>query len=234
MNGNTFYKKRILPCLNELYSVSECINGKKYSFDQLFEYAPYMKEEDNKKTLPVGAFYIDNETYDKIIAKHSKGLRYYWRFPYRSEIYPKGEEWEELKSKYQNNPEDKEIAKKYEDTIEYMRRDELWHNYYSRLCEINKKRENKEISGPEAKKMRDALAKEFKCQHRSYERESISFACAFYGPTLSREYYDKVKMYYEGKTPEGIDYSLAYNDANVFIKFEENVSNKNQINKNIL
>lgn len=233
MNGNSFYKKKILPCLNELYSSSECINGKTYSFDQLFEYAPIMKEKDDKKTLPCGAFYIDSEKYDNIKKKYQKGLPYYWRFPYRSEIYPKGEEWEQLQKDYQNNPNDEKIAKEYKDTIEYMRRDALWKDYYKRLCEIDNRRKSKEITGPEAKKLRDALAKEFNCQHRSRERESIDYVCAFYGPTITHDYYDKVKKYYEGNPPEEKDYSLAKFDANVFKKFEENINSlrKTEIKK---
>lgn len=223
MNGEKLFKERTLPCLNELYANAECVNGKTYTFDQIHEHAPYMQEE-GKRVLPTGAFYIDKAKYDEIIEKHSKRLPYYWRFPYRSEIYPKGKDWEELKQKHKDNPDDKEITQQYEDTLEYMRRDKLWKDYYKRLCDIDEKRKNDEISGPEAKKMRDALAKEFDCQHRSNERESIGFMCAFYGPTIVRGYFDKVKMYYNGNKPEGEDYSLAHSDAAVFTKFEEELN----------
>lgn len=223
MNGNKLYKERTLPCLNELYSLSECIDGKTYTWDQIFKNAPYM-DKNNKKMIPTGAFYIDKDKYDKIIAKYSKKLPYYWRFPYRSEIYPKGEEWEELQLKYKQNPNDKEIKKEYFDTVEYMRRDQLWEDYYKRLCDIHSKKENKQITSKEAKKQCDALAKEFKCQRRSHERESIQFTCAFYGPTVIRGYFDKVKMYYNGSVPDGVDYSLAKSDAGVFKEFEKNIN----------
>lgn len=231
MNGEKLYKERTLPCLNELYAAAECVNGKTYTFDQLHEYAPYMQEE-GKRVLPTGAFYIDKKLYDEIVEKHSKRLPYYWRFPYRSEIYPKGKAWEELKRKHEENPDDKDIAQEYENTLEYMRRDALWKDYYKRLCDIDEKRKNKEITGPEAKKMRDDLAKEFDCQHRSNERESIGFMCAFYGPTFVRGYFDKVKTYYEGKSPEEKDYSLAQSDAKVFMEFEKgfNIRPKNKAN----
>lgn len=225
MNGDKLYKQRTLPCLNELYAASECVNGKTYTWDQVFENAPYM-ENNKKRTVPTGAFYIDREKYDAIIAKHSKRLPYYWRFPYRSEIYPKGEEWEELKRKYKENPDDEEIKKEYQDTLEYMRRDKLWDNYYKQLRAIDKKKDAGKITAKEAKSQRDALAKKFNCQHRSHERESIQFVCAFYGPTVSRGYFDKVKLYYKGNVPEGTDYSLANTDAETFRNFEKNIESK--------
>lgn len=229
MDGNKLYKERTLPCLNELYASSECVDGKTYTWDQIFEHAPYMND-DHKKMVPTGAFYIDKDKYDEIVAKHSKKLPYYWRFPYRSEIYPKGEEWEKLQRRYKEAPDDEETKKEYLDTLEYMRRDRLWDDYYKRLCDIQSKRDAKQIDAKEAKKQRDALAKEFNCQHRSHERESIQFTCAFYGPTVVRGYFDKVKMYYQGSTPEGTDYSLAKSDAEAFKGFEKNI-NKWQIKK---
>lgn len=222
MNGNKLHKERILPCLIELYTNSECVDGKTYSWDTLFENAP-LEKDGVKKELPTGAFYISKEKYDEIIAKHSKGLPYYWRFPYRSEIYPKGEDWEQLQLRYKNNPDDEELKKEYEDTIEYMRRDKLWDEYYSRLSDIDERRNKKEIDGKTAKKLRDALAKEFNCQRRSNERESISFTAAFWGPTYTRDYFEKVKLYYEGKKLDGIDHSLAKHDAEVFKGFEKNI-----------
>jgi hypothetical protein len=224
MNGNKLYKERILPCLNELYATSECIDCGTYTWDMLFEYAQLEKNSD-KKEIPTGAFYISKEKYDEIIAKYSKGLPYYWRFPYRSEIYPKGEDWEQLQLRYKNNPNDEELKKEYEDTIEYMRRDKLWDEYYSRLSDIDERRNKKEIDGKTAKKLRDALAKEFNCQRRSNERESISFTAAFWGPTYIRDYFEKVKLYYEGRKPEGTDHSLAKHDAEVFKGFEKNIRN---------
>ena len=223
MDGNKLYKERTLPCLNELYSSSECVNGKRYTWEQIFEHSP-LSDEENKRVIPTGAFYIDKDVYDEIIAKHSKGLPYYWRFPYRSEIYPKGEEWEELQRKYEANPEDEEIKEQYLDTLEYMRRDELWNDYYKRLRDIQSKRDANQIDGREAKKQRDALAKEFNCQHRSHERESIQFTCAFYGPTVVRGYFDKVKTYYNGDQPEETDYSMAKTDADTFRGFEKNIN----------
>jgi hypothetical protein len=222
MDGNKLYKERTLPCLNELYAASECVDGKTYTWDQIFEYSPYMEEE-GKKMIPTGAFYIDRKKYDEIVEKYSKRLPYYWRFPYRSEIYPKGEEWEELQRKYRENPEDEEIKKEYLDTVEFMRRDQLWEDYHKRLCDIQVKKDAKEIDAKEAKKQCDALAKEFNCQHRSRERESIQFTCAFYGPTIVRRYFDKVKKYYNGLAPEGTDHSLAKSDAEAFSGFEKNI-----------
>ena len=224
MDGNKLYKERVLPCLNELYLYSECVDGKTYDYCQIFENAPREKDT-NKKEIPTGAFYITKEKYDEIIAKYSKGLPYYWIFPYRSEIYPKGEEWEQLQIKYKNNPDDKEIKEEYEDTIEYMRRDKLWEEYRTKLQAIDEKRDRNEINAKEAKKQRDALAKEFGCQRRSHEREAISFTAAFWGPTYTKGYFDKVKLYYEGNAPEGIDYSLAKSDAEVFKRFESNIKN---------
>lgn len=223
MEGNKLYYTRTLPCINELYLESECVNGGSYDFETILMHSP--KNEEGRSILPTGAFYIDKKKYDEIIEKHCKGLPYYWRFPYRSEIYPKGEEWEQLQIKYKNNPDDKEIKEEYEDTIEYMRRDKLWEEYRTRLQDIDEKRDRNEINAKEAKKQRDALAKKFECQRRSHERETISFAAAFWGPTYIKGYFDKVKLYYEGNAPEGIDYSLAKSDAEVFKRFESNIKN---------
>lgn len=225
MKSEKLYKERIFPCLNELYLNSECIDGDTYDYDTLFKNSPYEKDrvdKSSRKTIPAGAFYISREKYEEIIAKYSKGLTYYWKFPYRSEIYPKGDEWEALQNKYRNNPDDEELKKEYEDTLEYMRRDKLWDDYYSRLRDIDKKRENKEIDSKIAKKMRDALAKEFGCYRRSHDREALSFVAAFWGPTCSKEYFERVKLYYNGQSAEGVDYSLAKSEADIFRKFKEN------------
>jgi hypothetical protein len=106
-----------------------------------------------------------------------------------------------------------------------MRRDKLWDEYYSRLSDIDERRNKKEIDGKTAKRLRDALAKEFNCQRRSNERESISFTAAFWGPTYIRDYFEKVKLYYEGKKLDGMDHSLAKHDAEVFRGFEKNIRN---------
>ena len=222
MNGNKLYKERTVPCLNELYAASECVNEKTYTWDQLFENAPFDNTE-RKRAIPTGAFYISKDKYDEIIEKHSKRLPYYWRFPYRSEIYPKGEEWEELQRKYKENPDNDKIKKEYLDTVEYMRRDLLWKNYYKKLTEIQSQKDSGQINGKEAKKQRDALAKEFGCQRRSNERESIQFICAFYGPTVVHDYFEKVKVYYNGSTPDSTDYSRAKYEAEIFIGFEKNI-----------
>lgn len=225
MEGNKLYYTRTLPCINELYLESECVNGGSYDFETILLYSP--KNEEGKSVLPAGAFYIDQKKYDEIIEKHCKGLPYYWRFPYRSEIYPKGKEWKELQRKHKENPADPDISKEYEDTLEYMRRDKLWQEYYSRLTEIEGKRQAKKITGPEAKKRKDALAKKYECQRRSHEREAVRFMCAFYGPTVVRGYYDKVKKYYDAnkaERPED-DYSLALEEAENFKLFENNYRN---------
>lgn len=117
MNGNKLRKERILPCLAELYANSECVDGEMYSWDMLFENAP-LEKDSGKKELPTGAFYISKEKYDEIIAKRSKGLPYYWRFPYRSEIYPKGEDWEQLQLRCRNNPDDEELKKEHEAALQ--------------------------------------------------------------------------------------------------------------------
>lgn len=232
MDSNKLYNSRTHPCLNELYYEAECLNGEKYDFDTVSKYSP--KNEQGRTLLPTGAFYIDRKKFDEIIGKYCKGLPYYWRFPYRSEIYPKGEEWKTLQREYKKNPKDPVITEEYEQAVEYRRRDKLWKEYHSQLTKIEKDRKDKKITGPEAKKLKDKLAKKYECQRRSNERESLQLICAFYGPTIVRGYYDKVKMYYDSaRILDNVerkenDYSLAIDEADYFKEFENNYNSRQQ------
>ena len=192
------WENRVLPCLNEMYLKSESFFDFPVDFEKTNQYAPYGDGFDGKKERRsiYGCFYLSMEDYRKILDKHTKNFRYYWRFPYRSEMYKKDEEFEQLKKDYEANPENAELKEEYEWTLECMEHDKLWNEYYSQIKPLWDAYEKKEITLKECHKKEAELAKKYGCQRRSYDKEKVEFTVMDFSPNSNKEYFEMVRNYY--------------------------------------
>lgn len=229
---NKLWNERVIPCLNEMYLGSDNVFGEKFSFEDILKYCPKPKNDGKYEGMILSAFYLSMEDYRKILDKHTKNFRYYWRFPYRSEIYKQGEEFEQLKKDYEANPENEELKKEYNWTVECARRDKLWKEYRSQLEALWVSREKNEITLKELHKGETELAKKYDCQRRSRDKEAVEFTVMNYSPNSNKEYVELVKKYFgshEPYTPVENEKSYwnehAFVDAQVAKEFFNNYKN---------
>lgn len=205
MKDEKLWEERAFPCLCEMYERAQFIlDDRKYTFDEICKNAPNQLDGSGK-ALIYFAYYLPMALYDSILKKYTKGLRHYWRFPYRSEIYKQGDEFEELKQAYEAEPENKELKEEYEWTIECARRDRLWNEYYAQASKIAEQKEKGEISTKEARKRADKLAKKYDCQWRSNDAEKIQFTVMDFSPNSSKENFDLLKKFYESGCDENAE-----------------------------
>jgi hypothetical protein len=216
-----------------MYLKSESFFGFPVDFEMTNKHAPlgksFMGNLERKSIY--GCFYLPMDDYRKILGKYTKNFRYSWRFPYRSEIYKNGEEFEQLKKDYEANPDNKELKEEYEWTVTCMERDKLWKEYYSQLKLLFDAYESKNISLKELHKQESVLAKKYGCQRRSREKEKVEFTVMDYSPNSNKEYYELVKKYYlKGAKDNLVDENdpninkRALEDAKLAIQFANNIS----------
>lgn len=207
MTDKELLEKRCIPAFDEMYSKAESAYPEKYGFvptwDIMMNYCP---RKDKTIIFPMDAFYLPHKEFTKIVDKHSKRLRSYWRFPYRTEYVYCDEEIERMKDELteckEGTFEYDNIKRKIDGNEENRRRNALWDEYYKKLTVIMRDFEGKNISRKEYNLKCDALAKEYGCTKRSREREKISFFLALDSPTPSgnkevmikyRELYSKLE-----------------------------------------
>ena len=224
-------KERVIPCLNEMYLASETLFDFPVDFEMIGKYAPVI---DGERVGIHGCFYLPKEKYDSLLDKHTKGFRHYWRFPYRSEIYKKGEEFEKLKKAYEENPEDEEIKEEYERTLEYMEHDRLWDEYCSKVKPLWEDYEAHKISLKKCHELEAKYAQEYGCQRRSYEMEKVQSTIMDYSPNCNKEYFEMVKNYYLAGASDSLvgedtpqQNKFALKDAKAAKVFAENVKTNN-------
>ena len=192
------WEKHVLPCLNEMYLKSESPFDFPVDFEMTNQYAPWGEGFNGRKERQsiYSCFYLSMEDYDKIKSKYTKGFRHYWRFPYRSEMYKKDEEFEELKKEYEANPENEDLKEEYEWTLKCMEHDKLWEEYRSQLEPIWKDYEDKKITLKEAHKREAKLSKKYNCQWRSNDKERVEFTVMDFSPNSNKKYFELVKNYF--------------------------------------
>lgn len=238
MRDEELWKKRVIPCLNEMYTKAETFFGIPITFEMTNLYAPWGESFNGKKERKsvYGCFYLSTDDYKKIMEKYTKGFRTYWRFPYQSENFKEGEEFEELKKAYETEPENQEIKEEYEWTLECMRREKLWEEYCTQLEAIWKDFNEKKITLKEAHKREAKLSQEYGCQKRSRDKERVEFTIMDFSPNSNKEYYELVKKYYSmdeqllqlvGENISDVN-KHAIEDAKLAKAFINNVKTKNK------
>lgn len=185
--------KKVIPCLNEMYKAAKSPFKFRTNFEMFGKYAPVI---DGEKRSVSDCFYLPKEKYDSILEKYCKGFESRWYYPYAKVEYPKGEEFERLKSSYEDNPDDDELRKEYENVLNEMENDRKWEEYNSKLKALWESYDNHETTIGECREKEDELSMEYGCVKRSVEKDKVAFNVEQYAPNRDETFYNLFKLYY--------------------------------------
>ncbi len=212
MRNEDLMNKRVLPALQEMYKNSENIFQDKNScptigFNEINETVKKVKENhpDFDAHFVLDCFYMDKDEQQKYLKKATANLRYYWRWPYKSQIIFSSSQIKEMKKRLaelEKNGEEESfeylnLKEEINNNSENKRRDNLWKEYHEKLLNLGQKLENKEITKKEYNKKEAELAKEYGCSRRSRDAEAVYFEIWNYAPTCSKDNYNQYKTWWE-------------------------------------
>lgn len=207
MRDNELWNKRALPALNEMYRESANIFGSTHAFtwDDFLKYT--YKRSDGKRVIPLFAFFLPSKQYTEIQDKAVKGLRKYWRWPYRSEIIYSDDEIQRMQKELdqlKQTDSDNWYVHTLTDNIKYNethKKHELqWERYQSERKALDLALEDGQITRKEYNKQRDKLCKSYDMTLRSADGEKIQFTLMDYSPNSSSENFELMKSLYEKLT----------------------------------
>lgn len=201
METKKLYNTRILPALDEMYELSENIFGlhEKLGYTKILRYC--RKDKNGRMELPFEAFLLEESKQKEITAKATKGLRQWWRFPYRTEMTYSDDEIKNMKERLKTlSPDDFEydiLKNKIKHNDEFKRKNALGDAYIKECEELYDKRTNKKITLKEFNKEMNAIAKKYNCYKYSSDVNAVHFETAFCGPNSNREYFLELKGWFE-------------------------------------
>lgn len=252
MRNKDLLTKRVYPAIKEMYTKSETVFPKEelpsdfeFTFENLTKYAPFMKMENDKslsaalgvqkpmRQFPIDFFYLPFEENDAIIKKATKNLRYYYIFPYRSEIIYSDDEIEQMKARVEklkaeygeSSFEIDMLTEKIEHNDEYRRRDNLWKSYCAETKEITEKYHNNEITLKEFNASMKPFYKKYGCIRRSRDAEAVSWELFNYGPNTHKPFFEALKAAYNGEEFEYHNRERILEAAELAHAFVNNIKN---------
>lgn len=186
-------KDKIIEKINDgirrCYHIAQSVYPRVVSWDELNtkEVADLCKS----KGFIWSGFYISKEEYDQIIKDLTKGTRYSWRWPRRTEIGKNGkiipdQEWEEYKAAYD------------------MKQKEL---------------EDKKITRKEFNAWQNEMGEKYHMQRRNYDREQIDFNIWNVAPSTQAIQYKEIENAYK-EYVSGVDSETAAKNAVPFVTDE--------------
>ena len=240
MNNKDLLEKRFYPAIEEMYTKAQTVfpkdelpEGFKFTFENLVKFAPYINGKDGQRQFPLELFYLPMEEYEKIVKKATRGLRWHYVFPYRSEIVYSDEEIEEMKKKieeYKKEPDKNywalyNLKEKVTQNDEYKRRNALWHEYYGKLKRIQEKLDSGEIDRKTYKNETKVLYTEYGCIKKSRDVEKLTFEFFDYGPNSSEEFFNVIKSAYSDKDFECKERNRTTSAVRMAHDFVNNIKN---------
>lgn len=151
------------------------------------------------------AFYVPKERFDKVINSLTRGCRYSWRWPRKTQI---------------------------DGTTGEIIPDPEWDEYIGEYDIMAAKLEKKVITRKEFNKWQAEAAKKYGMQKRNYDRESISFNVWNFGPSCDEDSFLKLKRAYQLHVVNGMPLEEAADKAFKKRTFEEEYDLRNQIAAN--
>lgn len=200
MNNEKLWKDRVLPAIRELYKRSEPIieEARGIEWEDIIKRA--VENNRGQKQVPFSAFYISLEETDEIVTKAVKGLRYNWRWPYKSQIIYDEEQIKKMEAQLKTLEQDSFEYHILEEKIQmnpiYKEQEEKWEEYQSAIEVLEQKRLSGEIDRKEFNKRRDKLCKSYNMQWRSHDAEMVKFSIMNLGPSVSEKQFGIMKDCY--------------------------------------
>lgn len=203
MNDNKLWNNRVLPALKAMYATAENVFGYPVTWDDINKYAQPMEEG---RQIPLYAFFLKNEDYDKIRQKAVKNLRSYWRWPYRSEMLYDDAEIQRMKDRIEvlkqdptldNNWEIQDLQRKIDYNPTNIERHQLWIKYLGEIDELDEKVVAGTMTKKEYNKEVAKIAKKYDMVKRSPDADKVMWELMDYGANSAKGTFDDVKEAYE-------------------------------------
>lgn len=160
---------RINKGIRQAYDEAQCIFPRKITWDEINTKDVAKCIETNPGVSIWNAFYLPKERLEEITKECTKGTRYTWRWPRRSEIGKDGS----------------------------LVPDPEWDEYKEALEAKSKELVEKKISRKEFNVWQAEMAKKYKMQRRSYDKEKIEFNIWNIAPDNREDWFLELKKAYE-------------------------------------
>lgn len=197
MKDRDLLNKRVIPCLNELYSEAENLLGLPpgITYEELKDLC--LTDDQGRQLIEVDWFYLDEERFRKIRSKYTKGLRHHWRWPYRSEIIYSDDEVERMKKAMETMDKSSVEYRMFKDKVVFndvhKERERLWEEYLDKSSTLHAELESGKLTKKEYKKQKDTLCKSYGMSWRSNDKERVEFTIFNYGPSCSKRQFERRK-----------------------------------------
>ncbi|WP_296864597.1 hypothetical protein [uncultured Methanobrevibacter sp.] len=208
MKVKDLFQERVIPALDKMYkqaaNIFSCESLGYYEIDRVIKYIKQNIDKDYDARFILYCFYLENDEQKKILNEATKYLKYYWRWPYKSQILYSDSQIKEMKNHLaelkekvgEDDFEYRDLKEKIDNNNRYKKQDKLWKEYYKKLTDLSEQLEKKEITKKEYNKKEAELAKSYGCTKRSRDAEAVYFEIWNYAPTISKEIYEKYLKYW--------------------------------------